>query len=196
VRSPFERILSKAAEHAASDKWPFRKGDSAHLARWLGDGRADEIWQKLYPGPFDSRQASSFIIKILSLRQLAEQLDHTKKISDAKRARKKAAAGEAVKQLTELSAQGFVIRNVREGALDSLESLEPFLAVRSDKHGTRRHTIFCRLASNLVRADAGHWHDEEVEALCQIAFNCEAVDVRSAREAGRRDATRNRKRKA
>jgi hypothetical protein len=199
MKSPFERVLSDTAAKAETDKWPFRKGDAAHLARWLEDGRAMAIWQKLHPGAFESVKAYFFIIEILYLRQLAELLDQTnQRVSDAKRARKKTGAGEAIKQLAELSAQGFVIRDVLPGALASIETPEPFLAVRSDEGGTRRRTIFCRLVSISVQATTGRWHDDQVAALCEIAFNCKDVTaemVRSAREAGRRDAKRKRRRK-
>jgi hypothetical protein len=187
---------------------PLSEGAQKFLIRLRNDDRADEIWQadrksqarRLHSGAFDSHSAYSFIIVVLALRELAEHFDQVnKKVSAANRARKKTGAGEAIKQLTELSAQGHVIRHVREGALLGLETLEPFLAVRSDERGTRRRTIFCRFASNLLRSDT-RWHDKEVAALCEIAFNCKGdvtVDmVRSAREAGRREATRKRKRKA
>jgi hypothetical protein len=196
--SPFEQVISKVAADAASDKWPFRQGDSAHLQRWLGDGRAATIWQELYSDVFDDHRAYLFIIGILSLRRLAEELDQAnQKVSAAKKARKKAIA-DTVKLITELSAEGFVIRNVLPGALDNIEAPEPFLAVRSDERGSRRRTIFCRLASLFIHADTGRWHDAQVAALCEIAFDCKDVStdmVRSAREAGRRDTTRKRRRK-
>lgn len=116
-----------------------------------------------------------------------------------KEGKKKTTFADPVKLITELSAQGFVIRGVRDGALDSVEALAPPLAVRSDDRGTRQRTIFCRLASMYVHADTGYWHDGQVAALCEIALDCKDVTadmVRSAREAGRRDATRKRRRKA
>jgi hypothetical protein len=140
---------------------------------------------------------------MLSLRQLAEQLDQAnERVSEAKRARRKAARRDATKRLaelrTELSAQGIVLVGVRDGALDTVEAPEPFLADR--ERGTRRRTLFCRLASWYVRAETGRWHDEQVGALCEIALNCKdsitADMVRHAREAGRRDATRKSRRKA
>jgi hypothetical protein len=191
VRSPFELVLSKAAADAESDKR--HNGDAAHLARWLHDGRADEIWQKFYPGAFDANKAYSFIIVMLSFRQLAEHFDRAnQQVSAAKKARKKATAADMIKLIREMSAQGVLITDVRDGALDSVETLEPILAVRSDERGARRQTIFCRLASMYVHAPP-RWHDEQVAALCEIALNCKDVTadmVRSAREAGRRDARR------
>jgi hypothetical protein len=201
--SPFEQVLSEVASDAAFDKRSFRKGDSAHLKRWLEDWRAAVIWQELHPGAFESHRAWSFIMTMLSLRQLAEQLDQAnERVSEAKRARRKAARRDATKRLaelrTELSAQGIVLVGVRDGALDTVEAPEPFLADR--ERGTRRRTLFCRLASWYVRAETGRWHDEQVGALCEIALNCKdsvtADMVRHAREAGRRDATRKSRRKA
>ena len=198
----FEQVLSKAAADAASDKGTFRKGDSAHIARWLHDGRADEIWQNLHPGVFDRLQAYLFIIVMLSYRQLAEQLDQAnERVSDAKGARRKTARRDARKRLaelrTELSPRGFVLTGVCEGALDSVETLEPFLADR--ERSARQRTLFCRLASHSIRHGT-RWHDAQVGALCEIALNCKdsvtADMVRHAREAGRRDATRKSRRKA
>jgi len=100
--------------------------------------------------------------------------------------------------ITEMSARGFVICGVPQGPLGSVETLAPPLAVRSDEHGTRRRTIFCRLASMYVHAGTGRWHDEEVAALCEMAFGSKDITndmVRSAREAGRRDVTRKLRRK-
>jgi hypothetical protein len=200
----FEQVLSKVAEDAAFDKWPFRSGDSAHLNRWLEDWRAARIWQKLHPGAFERYQAWSFIMTMLSLRQLAEQLDQAnERVSDAKQVRRKAARRNATKRLaelrTELSAQGINLAGVRDGALDSVETPEPFLTVRSDEHGTRRRTLFCRLASQFIHAETGRWHDAQVAALCEIALDCEDITtdmIRHAREAGRRDVMRERRRKA
>jgi hypothetical protein len=198
--SPFDRALSKIAEDAACDKW-LRKGDSAHLKRWLQDGRATEIWRALHPREFESHRAWSFIITMLVNRQLAEHLDRAnERVSDAKRPRRKAARRDATKRLAELraelAAQGVVLAGVRDGALDSVETLEPFLSDR--ERGTRQRTLFCRLASMYVRAETGRWCDAQVAALCEIAFDCRDIStdiVRHAREAGRRDATRRSRRK-
>jgi hypothetical protein len=198
----FDRVLSKVSDDAECEKWP--RNDSAHLKRWLEDWRAALIWQELHTGAFESYRAWSFIHIMLTLRQLAEQLDQAnERVSDAKQVRRKAARRDATKRLaelrTELSAQGFNLVGVRDGALDSVETPEPFLTVRSDEHGTRRRTLFCRLASQFIHADTGRWHDAQVAALCEIALDCKDITadmVRHAREAGRRDVTRKRRRKA
>jgi len=195
----FKRVLSKVAEDAADDKWPFRKGDSAHLKRWLEDWRANQIWQKLHPGAFDSHKAHSFIILVLTFRHLSEHFDQAnERVSEAKRARRKTARRDPAKRLAELraelSAQGIVLVGVRDGALDSIETLEPFLAVR--ERSARSRTIFFRFVSTYIRGNTGQWHDAEVAALCETALNCRDVTtemVRHAREAGRRDVTRKRK---
>ena len=134
--------------------------------------------------------------------RVAEQLDQAnERVSDAKRARRKTARRDARKRLaelrTELSPRGFVLTGVCEGALDSVETLEPFLADR--ERSARQRTLFCRLASHSIRHGT-RWHDEQVGALCEIALNCKdsvtADMVRHAREAGRRDATRKSRRTA
>ena len=176
----FKRTLSKVAKDAAAEEWPFRKGDSAHLNRWLEDWRANQIWKKLHPGAFDSPKAYFFIIQVLTFRHLAEQLDQAnERVSEAKRARRKAA------------------RRRARVTLDSIETPEPFLSVR--ERSTRSRTLFCRLASLFIHVDTGRWHDAQVAALCETALNSKNITiemVRHAREAGRRDATRKRGRKA
>jgi len=146
--------------------------------------------------------AYKLIILMLCVRQLAEQLNQAnERVSEAKRARRKAARRDPAKRLAELRAellaQGFNLVGVRDGALDSIETLEPFLAVREG--GARSRTLFCRLASLLIHNDTGRWHDAQVAALCETALNCKDITVemvRHAREAGRRDATRKHRRKA
>jgi len=89
MKSAFRQVLSKTAADAGPDNWPFHKGDAAHLARWLDDERAEEIWQNLYPGALDEIQAYCFIVVMLCFRQLAEQLDRAnQRVSAAKRAKK------------------------------------------------------------------------------------------------------------
>ena len=197
----FKQVLSNVAEHAANDKWAFRKGDSAHLKRWLDDWRANQIWQTLHPGSFDSERAHSFIIVILVYRQLAEQLDQTnERVSAPKRARRKAARRDITKRIAELraelAAQDIVLVGVRDGALDAVETPEFRFAVR--ERSTRRRTLFCRLVSDYIHASTGQWHDAQVAALCEIALDCEVITtemVRHAREAGRRDIRRKHRRK-
>jgi hypothetical protein len=209
----FERILDEAIKLVVANddraKRLFRAGDVDHLQRWRDDGRAAEIWEALHPGRLDARGMSIFIIATLHIRQMAEDLNRLNRtISGLRRRGKKLAPKErrrAVNLLTkgELSPQEFAeleasFKEAETGR--DTDFLEPIFAVRSNKHGTRQRqcTIFCRLVSDLVRRGT-RWHDKEVAALGEIALNRKDITtemVRSAREAGRRDATRKSRRKA
>lgn len=177
----FKRTLSKIAKEAADDKWPFRKGDSAHLNAGLRIGAQSRFGKNCIPVPSIIQKAYFFIIQVLTFRHLAERLDQAnERVSEAKRARRKAAR-----------------RRVRDSTLDSIETPEPFLSVR--ERSTRSRTLFCRLASLFIHDDTGRWHDAQVAALCETALNSKDITiemVRHAREAGRHDATRKRGRKA
>ena len=181
----------------------FCAGDIGHLQRWRDDGRADEIWEALHPGRLDARVGCVvFIYAVLHMRHLAEKADQLnktifrlKKLAPKERRR-------AANRLTrgELSPQEFAelaafFEKAETGR--AADFFEPIFAVRSDKHGTRRCAIFCRLVSDLVRRGT-RWHDKEVAALAEIALNRKDITtdmVRSYREAGRRDATRKSRRK-
>jgi hypothetical protein len=207
----FERVLDEAIKLATGNedlaKRLYRAGDVEHLQRWRDDGRAAEIWEALHPNRLDPRGMSRFILTVLELRGMTRALDQlNKKISKLKRSLKKLAPKErrrAIRLLAsgELSPQEFA---VLEASFKEAETgratdfLEPIFAVRSDEHGTRQCTIFCRLVSDLVR-QTGRWHDKEVAGLAEIALNRKDITtemVRHYREAGRRDATRKRRGKA
>jgi hypothetical protein len=203
----FKQVLDETIKLASANddlaKQLFRAGDIGHLQRWRDDGRADEIWEALHPGQFDAREGCVvFIHEILSRRHLAEDADQLNKtISRLKKLAPKERR-RAVTRLTrrELSPQEFAVlaaffEKAETGR--ATDFFEPIFAVRSDEHGTRQCTIFCRLVSDLVRGGP-RWHDKEVAALGEIALNRKDITadmVRSYREAGRRDATRKSRRK-
>jgi len=56
------------------------------------------------------------------------------------------------------------------------------LSVRSDRGGSRKRTIYCRLLSRIFRRAFGRWHDAEVAALCGIAFDCD-VTIETVKDA-------------
>jgi hypothetical protein len=63
------------------------------------------------------------------------------------------------------------LASVDEVEAEPASNLDPLLTVRSDKGGTRRRTIFCRILSDIFHSTFGRWHDVEVAALCEIAFD-------------------------
>jgi hypothetical protein len=74
-------------------------------------------------------------------------------------------------------------KRTEEAARPVTSVFDPLFSVRSDKGGTRRQTISCGTMSDIIHYATGKWHDAEVAALCEIAFDCECSTdaVRSAR---------------
>jgi hypothetical protein len=169
------------------------------LKRWLEDGRATETWEAWSPGNFSDLPARSFITTILLIRERAELWDHSNKNRIGLERRLKARAAKECRHLArmltkeELSPQEYKARVASVKERMATGGLDKWHTVRSDKNGTRRRTLFCRLLSNAFRHAKSHWYDTQVAALCEIALSCKDVTadmVRSAREAGRRDAKR------
>jgi hypothetical protein len=62
-------------------------------------------------------------------------------------------------------------------------NLDPLFVVRSDRGGSLKRTIFCRILSKVTHGAFGRWYDVEVAALCNIAFDCDGVTVDALRAA-------------
>jgi len=201
MKAPFKRLLAEFVTRAASGDHPpslFREGDAAHLNRWLDDARANEIFRKLYGEQFHFDRAFTLVMTAIRLREIAESFDLlNKKVNALQRKGKSLAPKElrrAVKMLSndEMSPEELVAIKV---SIKQAEQpiLDPVWRVRSDKNGSRKRTIFCRTLSDIIHHATGRWHDAEIAALCEIAFDYQDMTeemVRSAREAGRREATR------
>ena len=43
------------------------------------------------------------------------------------------------------------------------------------KGGARKRTIFCGILSDIFHSNFDRWHDTEVAALCEIAFDCKDI---------------------
>jgi hypothetical protein len=88
----------------------------------------------------------------------------------------------------------FADGGVPQGALDdylahidemvarSAGNLDPLFVVRSDRAGSRKRTIFCRILSDVIQNNFGRRHDAEVAALCEIAFDCD-VTIETVKDA-------------
>ena len=203
--SPFEQLLTEMIQqrsylnthYGEMAAW---RNDIAHLKRWLEDGRATEIWEAWSPGNFSDGPARSFITAVLLIRERAWMWNQINKDIPGLRQRLKARAARERRSLARLLTKGELSPQKYEARVASVEEwrqatgdLDSWHAVRSDKNGTRQRTLFCRLLSNAFRHAKGRWYDTQVAALCEIALACEDVTadmVRSAREAGRRDAKR------
>jgi hypothetical protein len=207
----FDQVLDECIKQATANddlaKRLFLEGDIAHLQRWRNDGRAAAIWEALRPGrSSDAAGMFRFVFSFLRVRRIAEETNQLNKtISELKRSGKRLAPKErrrAMKLLAngDLSPQEFL---VLEASFKEAESgrdtnfLDPIFAVRSDERGTRRRSIFCRIACDLIRRGTNRWHYGQIAALCEIALDCKDVTtdmVRSYRDAGRREATRKKRR--
>jgi hypothetical protein len=199
MTSLFDQALDACIKQATADenedlaKRQYRKGDIAHLKRWRHDGRAAAIWEALRPGKSSDRAGMlRLVLKVLEIRAIAEDAaglnNKFKQERQYWRLLKPSLLPQEFEHITNALKEC-----ERQFVRLYMTLLGAKFAVRSDKGGTRRRTIFCRIASDKLR-QAGRWHDKEVAALCEIALDCE-VDVttdmvRSAREAGRREATR------
>jgi hypothetical protein len=189
---PFEKLLADLLELGSLG------GDTAdikHLKRWREDGRADEIWRKLCKGPkgFDDARAAEFVMIVLKYRQIAEVADPLNKESLALARKGKRVAAEEFQRIkrmfdkSEISLGEYLahIYRIYRSEPARRRNPGPLLSVRSNKNGTRRRTIFIRMLSEVLHNATGRWHDEEVGALCEIAFkpnkDIEIETVRSVR---------------
>jgi hypothetical protein len=214
MKLTFDALLKVLVRHSTSSPPDalavrlYHEGDAAHLKRWLDDGGAEEIWQKIYPREkysFSVKFGFAFIKAVLRTREMAEQGD-TRNITNAElwrkmkrlipKERKRALEMRKKGKMTPEDFAAIIARLLEFEAGSPTTYLDPSLSVRSDKGGVRRRTIFCRLLSKMLHDVTGRWHDAEVARLCEIAFagggDITADMVRSAREAGRREATRKR----
>ena len=54
------------------------------------------------------------------------------------------------------------------------------------KGGARKRTIFCGILSDIFHSNFDRWHDTEVAALCEIAFDCKDIISTDAVKTARR----------
>jgi hypothetical protein len=202
VRSSFLEVLRAGLECAESTdpKWRlvpgyFMPGDADHIKRWLSDPRrAAAIFAKLTKQEkLTQRGMIDHIHAVLGARRLAEDFDKlnvtfaelerdTPRLSKKERrhALRQFADGKVSQEA--LDAYLAFIDEVEAGPVSNLD---PLFTVRSDRAGSRKQTIFCRILSKLIHINFGCWHDAEVAALCEIAFDCGDVTIDMVRAARR-----------
>jgi hypothetical protein len=194
---PFKQFLLELAAADNSDHW-FSETDIAHLKRWRDDVKADKIYKKIFDGKFDSAYALVLITVTLQSRHLAERGDNiqAKWAALARKARKRAPQARKIarkelenSEITPDTFKSYMLHINRLASMAKFLDLDRVLTVRSDKKGSRRRTLFCRLLSNKIHSISGQWHDTEVAELCEIAFDCGDVTDEMVR-AARRDFTR------
>ena len=184
--------LIALGESADSAKYLFRPSDAEHLRRWLNDRRATTIFTKLTKGKEITQEGIvDHILTVLGARRLAETSDR----SNARLAKLKREGPPLVKKTRRHAMVDFADGKVSQEALDAyfahIDEVEaraaavdfgPLFIVRSDRAGSRKRTIFCRLLSRIFRRFFGRWHDAEVAALCDIAFDCD-VTIETVKDA-------------
>jgi hypothetical protein len=196
--SPFLSMLREAVKHSASGdelaQRLYHQGDREHLRRWLDNAGAAEIFDNLHKGEYTHKRAVALIMVVLGARQLAETCDglnatfaklerSTTRLANKERrhAQRQLANGEVSQE-----ALKDYLASIDEVEAGPISNLDPLFAVRSDKGGTRRRTIFCRILSDIFHSTFGRWHDVEVAALCAIAFDCKDIVTTDAVKAARR----------
>lgn len=164
--------------------------DRAHLKRWAGDERADEVWNtikgaarkrgRVIPDRF-------FIQEILGAREIAASMNHRRKYRE--RYRKYAARMvEVGKILRERLPNGFLLIPTGEELAERLDeaarAYSDYVAVaRNEDRGlkwTRQSKpthVFMSLLSNDLKGITGKWLDYEVAVLTEIAFDKFEIDA-------------------
>jgi hypothetical protein len=191
---PFLKALREGlrlAESAESAKYGFKPGDAEHLRRWLADKRAPTIFAKLTKRhKLTQKGIVQHIKSVLDYRQLAEETDRLNAtFAELKKDGPRLAKKER-RRATKVFADGGVPQGALDDYLDYVDEmasrpskgLDPLFAVRSDRAGSRKRTIFCRILSDLIHFYLGRWHDAEVAALCEIAFDCD-VTIETVKDA-------------
>jgi hypothetical protein len=168
----------------------WKRGDVEHLKRWLNDRRAATIFDKLAKGREVTREQIIELIRtVLVARQMAETVDFLNakhaalggpRLANKERRNQMRRFADGKISQEALDARLAFIKELESG----IPYLDPPFVIRSDRDGTRKRTIFCRIVSRYFRkAVLGRWHDNEVAALCEIALDCGEVTTVQPAEA-------------
>jgi hypothetical protein len=196
--SPFLSMLREAVRHSASGdalaQRLYHEGDREHLRRWLAHAEAAGIFDKLHNDKYTHKRTVALIMTVLRVRELAVTCDGLNATFAAlERSTGRLANKErrnAQRQLAndEVSPEALkdYLASIDEVEAGPISNLDPLFTVRSDKGGTRKRTIFCRILSDIFHSTSGRWHDVEVAALCATAFDCKDIVTTDAVKAARR----------
>jgi hypothetical protein len=188
--------------------------DRDHLARWVDDDRAENVWQKIQNlawGPVGSYEPmDGFIAIMLVARRMADsipilpRIDERSKIRSARhleRAHDLEALAKAWKEIGNSSHPNAALALDRAKRHEEEAELwrklaqrppprRPFLFSRVDRNGSRQQRVFMQLVGEYLIDLCGRALDSEVAVLNDIAFDTsEATSVYQARSA-RRQTTR------
>jgi hypothetical protein len=196
ARESFNAVLREYKKSSASGS-----DDRAHLARWINDARAEQVWDKIQCAVRSNNlrlPPKRFIIDILAARRAAMAIGHRGKL----RKRYRNAADEMERLATFLrkphpyGMPGYpqstkLARMLDDAASYFRKEVEPSRnvpGVLKFSHKAEPHMIFMSMVSNDLKGITGRWLDEEVAVLAEIAFDwpdpIEPEAVRWARRQG------------
>jgi hypothetical protein len=192
VPEPFKVALAaySTTPHPADDTPPrLSPADVAHLKRWVGDERADEVWNTIRNAVNEHGMALPvrlFIQETLAVRNLAESMKHRRK----SRERYRKHANEMIRMANFLRAplpNGVQLipsgpklaRELDEAA----QKCREYVAVSRDLSGVLKWTreskprdVFMSKLSNDLYGLTGRWLDHAVAVLTEIAFNVPEIE--------------------
>jgi hypothetical protein len=184
------RVGLKLAESTDSAKYGFKQGDAEHLRRWLNNRHATATFAKLTKGKKVTVKLMAAHIKwVLVARDCAEAFDRLNATFVELERQKPQVARKVRRRLWRAFANDIISQEELDARLADLKeahskpdsNLNPLFVIRSDRGGSRKRTIFCRMLSKSTHSNYGRWHDAEVAALCNIAFDCDCVTVEAVK---------------
>jgi len=194
VETSLRTILRKMAE----SKRPL-EADRAHLDRWLGEPRADEIWSTIRKHAINKHRVVSgelFITKVLSCRSLAQNpeifppyLGHARSAETLASFLRGPASGELPPPMPNIpnylslaTALDETARLLREQALLSAKA---GFVKNSGKKKSQSPIVFIQFLHEVMNALCGQPLDYEVSVLTDIAFPGSETSIEAARAARR-----------
>jgi hypothetical protein len=180
----------------AESKGPL-EGDRAHLARWLSEPRAEEVWLTIRKHAVDKHgviSANWFVAEVLSCRKVAQNLELVPQyLTHAKSAetlasflRGQASLGPPMPNipncLSLAAALDEAARLLRE---QDVRSAKAGIVKNSRKSKTRPRIVFVQLLQEIMTAFCGKPLDYEVSVLTDIAFPESETSIEAVRSARR-----------
>jgi hypothetical protein len=194
-----ESFNTALREYKKSSAWV--SDDRAHLQRWIEDGRAEQVWDKIQCAVRSNNlwlPPKIFITDILAARRVAIATGHRGKLRESYRnaADEMQRVAKFLRKPHRYGMPGYPQSTTLARMLDDAAGyfrteVEPSRNVPGVLKFSRQsqpHMIFMSEVSNDLKGITGRWLDEEVAVLAEIAFNwpdvIEPEAVRWARRQG------------
>ena len=187
-------ILRKMAESKLT-----LEADRAHLERWLGEPRADEIWSTVRKHAIDKHRVISadlFVGEVLSCRTLAENpeifpqyLAHAKSAETLASFLRGPASGELPPPMPNIPNYLCLAAALEEAARllrdQAVFSAKAGIVKKSRKKKTQSRVVFIQFLHDVMNALCGQPLDYEVSVLTDIAFPGSETSIEAVRAARR-----------